>query len=411
MPASTIDTAPPTSAFAHRSYLLYWLSRFFVSFAVQIATVAIGWQIYDETRDPYLLGLVGLVQFAPALALVLVTGNIADRYNRRRILAYCFTVEAICAAALLVLTQWGVHVVWPIFIVLFVMGVARAFVAPALQSLVVNLVPADVLPSAIAWNSSSWQIATILGPVAGGLLYGISGDAAYGTAFALIAAAIWLILAIPKPQQKTSTDPQSLDTLLAGFRFVWSHPVVLGAISLDLFAVLLGGATALLPAYARDILDVGPWGLGLLRAAPGVGAVAMAVWLARRPIEDKAGAIMFVAVAVFGFFTLVFGVSTIVWVSIVALALAGAADMISVYIRETLIQLATPDDVRGRVSAVNMTFIGASNELGEFRAGIMAGLIGVIPAVVIGGIGTMLVAATWAVWFPQLRRARRLDGT
>jgi MFS family permease len=410
MSASTTDTAPATSAFAHRSYLLYWLSRFLVSFAVQIATVAVGWQIYDVTREPFLLGLVGLVQFAPALALVLVTGSVADRYNRRRILAWCFAVEGCCVIALLVSTIWAAHIVWPIFIALGVMGTARAFSAPALQSLVVNLVPVEVLPSAIAWNSSSWQIATVVGPVAGGLLYGISAETAYGTAFALIAAATVLILLIPKPQQKTSGEKRSLDALLAGFRFVWGHPIVLGAISLDLFAVLLGGATALLPAYARDILDVGPWGLGLLRSAPGIGAVAMAIWLARRPITDKAGLIMFIAVAAFGLFTTVFGFSTIAWISIVALALAGAADMISVYIRETLIQLATPDEVRGRVSAVNMTFIGASNELGEFRAGVMAALIGVVPAVVVGGLGTMLVAGLWARGFPELRRARRLDG-
>jgi MFS family permease len=281
---------------------------------------------------------------------------------------------------------------------------------PATSSLLPNLVPTDDLASAIALSSSSWQVATIVGPVAGGLLYGLSPETAYATATALFFAAMVFVLLVPRPPQKIVPGPTNWSTILAGFRYVWHERIVLGAISLDLFAVLLGGAVALLPAFARDVLDVGPWGLGLLRSASGLGAVGVALYLAYRPIADHAGLIMFVAVAFFGAFTLVFGVSTIVWVSVLMLALAGAADMVSVYVRETLIQLWTPDAVRGRVNAVNMVFIGASNELGEFRAGVVAAFIGVVPAVVIGGVGTIAVAAIWAWLFPELRRARHLDG-
>ncbi len=400
----------PRGAFRHRGFVLFWIARFFTTFATQIVSVAVGWQVYDLTRNPFDLGLVGLVQFAPALALVLVTGSVSDRYNRRLIVAICQAVEALCAALLLWLTLSGVVSVNVIFALLFVFGVARAFMGPASQSLIPNLVPAEDLASAIALSSSSWQVATIVGPVAGGLLYGVAPEWAYGVAATLFLGAGILILTVPKPPQKTLHEPTSWSTVVAGFRYVWHEKIVLGAISLDLFAVLLGGAVALLPAYARDILDVGPWGLGLLRSASGIGAIVVAIYLTWRPIRDHAGIIMFIAVGIFGAATVVFGFSTIVWLSVVALALAGAADMISVYVRETLIQLWTPDAVRGRVNAVNMVFVGASNEVGEFRAGTVAALIGVVPAVVMGGIGTIGVAVLWAWMFPQLRRARHLDG-
>lgn len=409
------DSSPPapqpqSSAFRHRGFLYYWLARFVVSFATQIISVAVGWQVYDMTRDPLDLGIVGLVQFLPSLLLVLVTGAVADRYNRRAIMGLCFVLEAFVCAGLLVFT-WSSHAsVLPIFALLVVLGIARAFMGPATQSLLPNLVPPQDLSNAIAWNSSSWQIATITGPVAGGLLYGLSSYAAYGTALVLIIVGTILSGMIPKPVQRMSDQARSLATLFAGFRYVWSEKVVLGAISLDLFAVLLGGAMALLPVYARDILHAGPWGLGLLRAGPGIGALLVAAWLTRNTIRDHAGLIMFIFVAGFGIFTTVFGASTLIWLSVLALALAGACDMISVYVRETLIQLWTPDDVRGRVNAVNMVFIGASNELGEFRAGISAALFGAVPAVVFGGIGTVAVAILWAIWFPQLRRIRHLDG-
>lgn len=410
-------TEPETShpddryaAFRHSSYLRFWVARFFMTFATQIVSVAVGWQVYDLTRDPFDLGLVGLVQFAPALLLVLVTGAVADRFGRRLVMGLASLLEMGCAAALLYLSVRGLGSAAPIFAVLLVFGVARAFFGPASASLVANLVPAKDFANAVAWNSSAWQTATIVGPVAGGLLYGLASEAAYGTAAAMMGIASLLIFSIPKPKQHTETERPSLETIFAGFRYIRSEKVVLGAISLDLFAVLLGGAVALLPVYARDILELGPWGLGLLRAAPGIGAIGVAIWLAGHPIRDHAGIVMFVFVGLFGVFTALFGLSTIPWLSILALALLGAADMISVYIRETLIQLWTPDRVRGRVNAVNMVFVGASNELGEFRAGTMAALIGTVPAVVLGGVGAIGVAGLWAWLFPELRKARRLDG-
>ncbi|MCR4282624.1 MAG: MFS transporter [Bauldia sp.] len=400
----------PRGAFRQRGFVLFWIARLLTVFSTQVVSVSVGWQVYDLTRNPFDLGLVGLVQFAPALILVLVTGTVSDRFNRRIVVAVCQLVEALCAGALLVLTLSGAVSVHQIFALLFAFGIARAFMNPASQSLIPNLVPTEDLASAIALSASSWQVATILGPVAGGLLYGLAPEAAYGIAAVLFLAAGVFVGMVPRPPQKILSEPTTWSTVVAGFRYVWHEKIVLGAISLDLFAVLLGGAVALLPAYARDILDVGPWGLGLLRSAAGVGAVSMALWLTWRPVKDHAGITMFIAVACFGLFTLVFGVSTIVWLSVVALALAGAADMVSVYVRETLIQLWTPDAVRGRVSAVNMVFVGASNELGEFRAGSVAALIGVVPAVVMGGLGTIAVAGLWAWWFPELRKARRLDG-
>ena len=411
MTASAADSHDTRyAAFRHRPFLRYWLSRFMATFATQIVSVAVGWQIYDITRDPFDLGLVGIVQFAPALLLVLVTGAVADRFGRRLIMALATALEAVCAAALLVLSVRGLASPVPIFAVLAAFGVVRAFLGPASSSLVANLVPPGDFANAVAWNSSAWQTATIVGPVAGGLLYGLSAEASYGTAAAVLLGAAALALTIPRPAQHTGADRPSLSSLFDGFRYIWREKIVLGAISLDLFAVLLGGATALLPVYARDILELGPWGLGMLRAAPGIGAICVAMWLAGHPIRDHAGIVLFSFVALFGVFTAVFGVSTIPWLSIAALALLGAADMVSVYVRETLIQLWTPDRLRGRVNAVNQVFVGASNELGEFRAGTMAALFGTVPAVLFGGAGSILVAGLWAWLFPQLRRARRLDG-
>jgi MFS family permease len=397
-------------AFQHPGFVRYWTARLAASFAVQILSVSVGWQVYDLTRDPLDLGLVGLAQFLPSLLLVLATGAVADRYSRRIIMGLALLGEALCACALLAFTWRGIGQVWPIFAVLGGLGTARAFFGPATQALVPNLVPPEHLSNAIAWNSSSWQIAAIVGPVAGGLLYGVAAEVAYGTALALLVLAIALATAIPQTQQRTAAEPATWETLVAGFRYIWREKIVLGAISLDLFAVLLGGATALLPVYARDILDLGPWGLGLLRSGPGVGALLAAAYLTTAPIRDHAGLAMFVTVAAFGLFTVVFGVSTVTWVSVAALMLMGATDMVSVYVRETLIQLWTPDAVRGRVNAVNMVFVGASNEVGEFRAGVMAALVGTVAAVTFGGLGTMAVAGLWARWFPELRRARHLDG-
>ena len=402
--------APSRNAFRHRSFRLFWISRFLANFAAQIVSVSVGWQVYSLTHNPFDLGLVGLVQFAPALVLVLYAGHAADRFNRRAIMAVCQTVEAVVAGAFVVLTVTGLITTAWIFALLGVFGIARAFMNPASSSLVPNLVPPEDFAGAIALSSTSWQVANIVGPAVGGILYGVDPTLAYGVAFAMFVSASIAISMVPRPPQKALSEPRSLTTMLAGFRYIWHEKVVLGAISLDLFAVLLGGATALLPAYVHDIIQVGPWGLGLLRSAMGIGGILIAAWLTIRPIEDRAGVLMFVAVAFFGAFIVLFGVSTTLWLSVVALALAGAADMISVYVRETLLQLWTPDDVRGRVNAVNNVFIGASNELGEFRAGTMAALIGVVPAVVVGGIGTLIVAGLWAVLFPDIRRVRHLRG-
>lgn len=397
------------AAFRHRPFLSYWVARFLTTFATMIVSVAVGWQVYDLTRDPFDLGIVGIVQFLPSLLLVLVTGVVADRFGRRLIMTLSSLIEAGCAVGLLLLTLRGLAGPLPIFVVLAMFGIARAFYGPASSSLFANLVPPEDFANAIAWNSSAWQTATIVGPVAGGLLYGLSAETAYITAAVLMLVAALLVFTIPKPAQQTATDKPTMETLFAGFRYIWSEKIVLGAISLDLFAVLLSGASALLPVYARDILELGPWGLGLLRSAPGIGAICVAVWLAGHPIRDHAGKIMLGFVGLFGAVTVLFGVSTIAWLSILALALLGATDMFSVYIRETLIQLWTPDDVRGRVNAVNQVFVGASNEVGEFRAGTMAALIGTVPAVVIGGIGAVAVAGLWAWLFPALRRVRHLN--
>jgi len=410
---NSADNARPRTgwrALRHRGFALFMAMRIVSQFGTQIVTVAVGWQVYDLTRNPADLGLVGLFEFAPALLLVLVTGAVSDRFNRRMIAAICLLAEGLFTAVILHFTWQGAINVWIIFLLLVLFGTARAFVNPATQSLVPNLVPEEDLSSAIALSSSSWQVSTVVGPAIGGLLYGISAEVAYGGAvFCFLFGAVCSAL-IPRPPQKTMAEPPTWQSLSAGVRYIRSEKVVLGAISLDLFAVLLGGAIALLPAYARDILDVGPWGLGMLRSATGIGALAMGLYLTTVPIRNHAGIAMFVAAALFGAFTVVFGVSTIVWLSVVMLLLTGAADMISVYIRETLIQLRTPDWVRGRVTAVNMVFIGASNELGAFRAGMVAAVIGVVPAVVVGGIGTIAVASLWAWWFPELRRIRHLGG-
>ncbi|TBY78319.1 MFS transporter [Rhizobium leguminosarum bv. viciae] len=397
------------AAFRHSSYTRFFFARFLLSFSQQIVSVAVGWQMYDQTGSAIYLGLIGLVQFLPSLLFILVTGSVADRYNRRAIAALCSLVSALCTLALLVMTLMGSFTPLPVFAVLLIFGIERAFMSPAVQSLAPNLVPEEALSNAIAWNSSSWQLAAITGPVLGGLLYGVSAPTAYTVAviFSVLGAA--LLYMIPKPVQKTTGETKSWAMILGGFSFIRAEKVVLGAISLDLFAVLLGGATALMPIFARDILTLGPWGLGLLRAAPGLGAIVMAIFLAAYPLRHRAGIYMFIGVALFGVGTIIFGVSTNTEVSIAALALMGAADMVSVYVRESLIALWTPDHLRGRVNAVNMVFVGASNELGEFRAGTMAALFGAVPAVVIGGVGTLVVAAIWASSFPKLRGIDTLD--
>ncbi|RYE48029.1 MAG: MFS transporter [Hyphomicrobiales bacterium] len=400
---------PSKLAFSYRNFRFFWLTTLLVSFAVQIMSVSIAWQIYDVTGEAFLLGLVGLSLFLPALVLILVTGLTADRFNRRMIMAICLGVELLCALGFLAFVNAQAHEVWPIFGILVVLGTARAFWSPAAQSLAPNLVPPEALANAITTNMSAWQFASIAGPAVGGLLYGIAPSVAFGTGAVLLVIAMGSVLMISKPQHRESHQATSLETMLAGFRYIFSNKVVLGAISLDMFAVLMGGAVALLPIYAKDILHAGPQELGFLRAAPGIGAIAMALFLTRFPIRDHAGRLLFLFVGLFGAFTVLFGFSTTVWISVPALALVGASDMVSVTIRETIMQLWTPEEVRGRVNAVNSVFIGASNELGEFRAGTVAHLIGPVPAVVIGGFGSIAIAVLWSRLFPGLRNQRTLD--
>ena len=397
------------AAFRHRPFALYFLSCFFETFAMEIISVSVGWQVYDMTREPFDLGLIGLTQFMPALVLTLVTGSIADQFGRRTIMIVCEAVSLVSALALALFTFAGLPSVLPVFVILVALGISRAFFGPASQSLAANLVPQEDLPNAIAWNSTSWQTASIVGPVAGGLLYGVSAMTPYVVSLVLFAAAVVAVVLVPGQAGRRKRQAQNWETLSAGFRYIWREKIVLGAVSLDMFAVLLGGAVALMPVFARDILHLGPWGLGVLRAGPGIGAIAMAMVLTARPIRRGAGRSMLAAVAVFGAGTVVFGLSRAGWLSIAALVVMGAADMISVYVRQTLIQLWTPDELRGRVSAVNQVFVGASNELGGFRAGGMAALVGTVPAVVIGGLGTLAVAGLWVLLFPKLRRIEGLS--
>ncbi|MGA1682924.1 MAG: MFS transporter [Gemmobacter sp.] len=396
-------------AFAHPGFARFWAMVLCVNLSAQVQTVAVGWHVYDMTRDPLDLGLVGLSQFLPALVLVLLTGAVADRFARRRVIAICLALELCCALALLALTRAQAGDVRLIFAAMVVFGVARAFYNPARQSLLPNLVPPADLSNAVALTTTTFQVTTIAGPMLGGLIYGLRPELAFATSACLIGAAIVLALLIPPPRQLRAEGGPRLEVMLAGFRFIWGRKVILGAISLDLFAVLLGGAVALLPVFARDVLAVGPVGLGVLRAAPGIGGIAMGLYLVSFPIRDHAGRLMLISAAGFGLCTAGFALSQVVWLSALCLLLAGAFDMVSVVLRGTLVQLWTPDALRGRVNAVNQVFVGASNELGAFRAGGMAALIGAVPAVLIGGAGCVAVAALWARIFPELRAIRRID--
>ena len=392
---------------AHPGFARFLIARLAVSIAVQMQTVAVGWQIYAITHDALDLGLIGLSQFLPFVLLVLPAGHVADRRSRGRILTACYSLEFLCAMLLLAFTLAGLTVVWPVFAVMVLFGVARAFSMPAGQALLPNLVPLEYFSRAVAVNSSTWQVSTIAGPAIGGLIYLLGPEHVYGSVALLTAFAVVLMFGIRSPLQAAQTGPDSWHTLLEGLRFVWQRKIILGAVSLDLFAVLFGGATALLPAYASDVLQVGPDGLGILRAAPGVGAALIAVAFAWRPIARRVGAMMFAGVALFGFATVVFGLSESFLVSLLALTVLGGADMVSVYIRHMLVQLETPDAIRGRVSAVNAVFIGASNELGEFESGLTAAWWGLKPAVVVGGIASVAIAGLWMRWFPGLRHMDR----
>ena len=400
------------AAFGYQNFRLWMAARFLVVASTEMQAVAVAWQVYGLTHRPLDLGLVGLAQFLPGLFLFLLAGHAADRFPRQKILGACFGGFAMCSLAFAALTMSGVRSVWPIYLVLLANGCVRVFNGPAGQSLLPLLVQERDFPNAVAWSASVFTGSTILGPMIGGLLYGFTGTplpvymgaaAAYGCALVLMG--LMRVTAQQKPR-----GSQSWGTVLEGLRYIGRHKLLLGAILLDLFAVLLGGAVALLPAYANDILRIGPKGLGILRSAPGAGAMIMATVLAHRPISRRAGSLMLWCVAGFGVFTVVFGLSRNVALSVGALALVGACDMVSVVVRQTMIQLGTPDEMRGRVSAVNIIFIGASNEVGQFESGLTAQWLGTVPAGYDGRVGTLAVVAAWIGLFPSLRRVDELKG-
>jgi MFS family permease len=407
---SVIDPLPNAPLFGFRAFMRMWFSRLASTSANQMLMVAVGWQMYDLTGSAWDLGMVGLLQFLPALLLVLIAGHVVDRFHRARIVMLCMVAQTVIAVLLAV----SAHRHWSSRELLLVMsvllGTVKAFQMPAQQALTPLLVPAAVLPRALAFSSMGSQAAIVLGPAVGGFVYVAGPEAVYALCAVLFAVSGVLVSGVRYVHVAAVARNMNIETLLAGVRFVRHRPVVLGAISLDLFAVLLGGATALLPIFAKDILHTGPWGLGLLRAAPAAGAFALSVLLTRWPITRHAGRVLLGAVAIYGVATIVFGLSTSFVLSMISLVIAGAGDMVSVVIRQSLVQLDTPDEMRGRVSAVNSVFIGASNQLGEFESGVTASLLGPVGSVILGGLGTLLVAALWTRLFRPLATRDRLAG-
>ncbi len=395
------------SVLRHRNFSFYLAARILGTMAVQMQSVAIGWQVYQLTHDVMDLGLIGLFQFAPFLLLILWAGHAADRYPRRNIIILCFVSQLICSILLYVFTHSGLTVVWPIFAVLLLFGSARAFMMPATQAILVNLVPQESLGRAVALSSSTFHVAVIAGPALGGLLYLAGPQVVYAVVASLLCISVLLMLATRATGQVVRREPATWKTVMEGIHFVRSRPVLLGAMSLDLFAVLFGGVTALLPAYAHDVLNAGPTGLGFLRAMPGVGAAITSVVLAFWPVQRRVGAWMFAGVATFGLATVLIGATASFWIALPALFILGAGDMVSVYVRHLLVQIETPDAIRGRVSAVNAVFIGASNELGEFESGVTAAWFGLVPAILFGGVATLIVTGLWARLFPALSQMDR----
>jgi len=409
----TAPVDPRRALLGNREFVRFIGARFLATLAVQMQTVAVGWQVYEVTRDPLDLGLVGLSQFLPFVLLVLPAGHLADSRDRRRILATCFALECACALLLLAFAAHGLESARPVFAVMVLFGIARAFAMPTGQALLPNLVSRAQFGTAVALNSSTWQVSTIAGPALGGIVYLAGAPVVYASVAVLLAAAAGMVFSLREGGRDATrtVEAPGWAALLSGLRFVRSRRLLLGAISLDLFAVLFGGATALLPVYAADVLHVGPTGLGWLRTAPGIGAAVCGVVLGLLPITRQVGRWMFGGVVVYGIATIVFGVSTLFWLSLAALVVMGAGDMVSVYIRHLLVQLETPDEIRGRVSAVNAVFIGASNELGEFESGVTAAWFGTVPAVIVGGVATLLVAGTWSRLFPELSKMDRFPGS
>jgi MFS family permease len=399
-------------AFRYPNFRLFMTARFLSIVSSEMISVAVGWQIYGLTHRPLDLGLVGLAQFAPGVLLFLVAGHTADRHSRQTILRICYGGFTLCSFVLLALTFRGLVSVWPIYAVLLANGAVRAFNGPAGQAFLPQLVKPEHFPNAVTWGSSFFQTATILGPMAGGLIYGFAGSPApvYACATVAYLTAVFLLSAIHVDIAPRKNVEEPVGVILDGLRYIWRNKLILGCMSLDLFAVLLGGAVALLPVYAREILHTGPYGLGVLRAAPGLGAVTVAILLAHYPLRRRAGLSMLYCVCGFGVCTIVFGLSHSLALSLVALMLTGAFDMVSVIVRSSLVQLTTPDEMRGRVSAVNMLFVGASNEVGQFESGITAQWFGAVPAVILGGAGTIAIVVLWNWLFPALRRVDKLAG-
>ena len=397
------------SPLRHRDFALYVGATVATAFAIEMSFVAIGWQVYSIDRDPLDLGIVGLAMFLPLPLLALPAGHLADRYPRRTILAVAIGLDAAVAVGLLLVTRAGADETWPFFALAFATGVASALGSPAGRALTPSLVPQEILVQAFAQRSVAFQLSVIGGPALGGLLFAIRPELVYlvSTAFSLLALAG--VLALRAGRDGAGAGSPDLRSVLGGVRLVRRTPILFGAISLDLFAVLFGGAVALLPVFAKDVLEVGPAGLGVLRAAPAAGALVAAVVLTRRPIRRNAGRTLFTVVALYGLTMIVFGLSETMWLSLLALAAGGGVDMVSVVLRQTILPLVTPDELRGRVTAVEMVFISASNELGAFESGVAAALIGAVPAVVIGGALTIAVAVTWTRVFPGLARVDRLD--
>jgi len=409
MPA-TADARAGRAAFTHPGFVLFQIARFLIVAAVEMQAVAVGWQVYEITKRPLDLGYVGLAQFLPAILLFPISGHASDRFERRHVLSVCYAGYVVCFALLLALAERGTPSITAIYVVLVLIGIVRSFNSTASRSILPQLVPQEHFPNAVAWNASIFQAATILGPSFGGIIYAAfrGPSVVYGIAMLTAIGATISSFRIKPEVKARPREPMSLKTVFAGLHYIWNKKLILGAISLDLFAVLLGGAVALLPVYACEILHTGPWGLGLLRTAPGVGAAIMAVLVAHWPLRGRSGPTLLWSVAGFGVFTIIFGVSRSLTISLIALLLLGASDMISVIIRATLTQLATPDEMRGRVTAVDMIFIGTSNEFGQFESGVTAQWFGTVPAVVLGGIGTLVVIALWAWMFPELRQAGEL---
>lgn len=398
-----------------KGFLPFVFTRMFTMFAIQIQSIIVGWHLYDMTHDPMALAYVGLAQFIPMVLCLPIAGDVADRYNRKKVLALGLIVACGCSIALMSITLLGKDYIYWSYAALMVFGAARSFINPVLQSLLPQIVPKETLPQSLATNSTLLKIATIGGPVTGGILYGISGEFSYlaCTVFFLLAifplAWVKLLYANQHVQTEKFAISQVWSRFSEGGRFIWQHPIVLGAISLDLFAVLLGGVIALLPIYANEVLHVGAEGLGVLRSAMAVGEIATGIYLTRFPIRHAVGRVMFIAVALFGVANLVFALSTSFWLSFIALLFAGACDMVSVNIRSSLIQLSTPDAMRGRVSAVNMLFISSSNELGEFRAGVSARLLGTVPTAVLGSVFTLGVVAIMMAKFKPLVKVNTFE--